>query len=272
MTAVDELTRLLAIHCHRLNDADQPGIGELWTDEGTLVDTGSGHLASGREAVAKALTEGADPRVPRRTFTVNIILEVDGDQARGSSDFFVLSKLPSGGQVTSIGRCLDDFVRTISGWRFARRTLVTGPYEPSASDWLQGGQGNDEQQIRLTLGRYNQFLKDRRLEDLVDLWLDDGAFIALGTRYEGRAAIRDFLAANAMPSTENIAGGGHLVTNSIIEIDGDRAVCSSDMFTIFHSPDGPVIRGSVGRYEDKLRRSGDRWRFEERHNVTSQWP
>lgn len=272
MAAFDELMRLLALHCQRLNGRDKRSVGELWVDHGTLQVTGGGQSVSGRDEVIAAMTDLMDPLVAQRIFTVNPILEVDGDRARGWSDFFVLSKHHAGGRVTSIGRYVDGFVRTSSGWKFASRAVVTGEYEPSTGDRFAAGHGSDENGVRLTLAQYNQFLKDRRLDDLTNLWLEDGIFIALGIRYEGRPAIREFLAANAMPSIQNLAGGGHFVTNSIIEIDGDRAMCSSDMFTIFHSPDGPVMRGSVGRYLDKMQRSGDRWLFQERRNVTSQWP
>jgi SnoaL-like domain len=272
VTAVDQLRRLLALHNQRLSERDRASLEDLWLEDGTLSLTERGVVVKGREAVVRHMDELTEPGLPCRYFGVNTIPEIEGNRARAWSDFFVLTKSQRGGWISSLGRYLDEFEHTSSGWKFVHRTVVTGQYEPDTTDRLSALQGGEEDMIRLTLAQYNHFLKDRRLNDLVDLWTEDGAFIALGNRYEGREVIREFLASNAMPKGPNIAGGQHLVANVLIEIDGDAAECSSDMFTIVHTPDGPALRGSVGRYVDQLCRDGGRWRFVERRNTTSQWP
>jgi ketosteroid isomerase-like protein len=269
----DDVRRVVALMNQRIDDGDTDGVIDLLAADASVELVEVGATAAGPSA-ATALVETLRPGpLPSRHFTVNSLIEADGGIALVSSDFFVLTKLATGGGVTNVGRFEDYLGRKGRSWQFLRRRVVTGTWQPSGTDRMGGRGRTDDESVRLTLAQYNQFLKDRRLDDLVDLWTPTGVFTALGVDYVGRDEIRAFLAANAMPSGPNVAGGGHLVTNSMISLDGDVALCSSDMFTIQHADAGPVLRGSVGRYVDRLVRDANgRWRFAHRRNVTAQWP
>ncbi|WP_186382441.1 nuclear transport factor 2 family protein [Amycolatopsis rhizosphaerae] len=60
----------------------------------------------------------------------------------------------------------------------------------------------------------------------------------------------------------------HLVSNHIIDIDGDEATCLADLYCVF-AEDGDGLRSSSlgGRYDLKLRRVDGEWLISERSIV-----
>jgi 3-phenylpropionate/cinnamic acid dioxygenase small subunit len=79
----------------------------------------------------------------------------------------------------------------------------------------------------------------------------------------GAAAVREFcdgtrLYADGTPRTK------HVVTNVIIELDGDRARSRCSV-TVFQQTDAlPLQPIASGRYVDRFERVGGRWRFADR--------
>ncbi len=55
--------------------------------------------------------------------------------------------------------------------------------------------GNDEDQVRRTLGEYSQWLDDGRFEEWSDLFAEDARLVLAGKPTEGRAAIRALMEA-----------------------------------------------------------------------------
>lgn len=66
--------------------------------------------------------------------------------------------------------------------------------------------------------------------------------------------------------------GQHLVTNHVIDVVGDEATCSADLYAVaVLLEDGDQLTSSLGaRYFLRLRRSGNSWRIFER-SVRVRW-
>lgn len=120
----------------------------------------------------------------------------------------------------------------------------------------------DEEAIRRLLARFVQLRDDKRFEEWAALFLPDGVFTYGSVVLVGPAAIRDDV-------SRLLAGdrGKHLCTNSVIDVDGERARVVSD-FVKLRPAAGPAAAGYeiqvMGRYEDELRVVDGEWRFSRR--------
>jgi 3-phenylpropionate/cinnamic acid dioxygenase small subunit len=115
-----------------------------------------------------------------------------------------------------------------------------------------------DDQIRHTFAEFCQYLDDRRFEDWANLFTEDGLFNTLS----GRAAILEMIQ-GAELATDPDLSRKHVITNAIIDVDGDRAEAHCDLVMYDRHGDGPwTVR--IGRYDDHLVRHGDRWLFAER--------
>ncbi len=119
--------------------------------------------------------------------------------------------------------------------------------------------GEDEDQIRRTLSEYSQRCDDGRFEEWADLFTDDARFVLSGQVTEGRDSIRTMMAAMMLPDRR----GQHVISNSLVDLDGDSATASTDYLFVRPTSEGPTIV-AAGRYRDRLVRDGNRWRFRER--------
>ena len=80
-------------------------------------------------------------------------------------------------------------------------------------------------------------------------------------RHEGREAIRSFFAG----ISGSIAFAAHLVTNPIIDVDGDRASGKWRLImpcTVMNDAGEPESRWLLSAYDERYVRVGDRWLFE----------
>jgi len=105
-------------------------------------------------------------------------------------------------------------------------------------------------EIRNTLALYCQHSDDARVDELVALFAAEGVFSAPGTEIRGREALREMFAGQ-LP-----AHGRHVTLNTVVNRDGERAHCVSDMFFI-SLPDNTIR--VVGRYDDELVLNDGRW-------------
>lgn len=119
--------------------------------------------------------------------------------------------------------------------------------------------GNDEDQIRRTLGEYSQCCDDGRFQEWSDLFAEDARLILAGQTTEGRGAIRALMEA-IQPEG---ARGRHITSHSLVDVDGDTATASTDYLFVRPTPDGLTLV-ATGRYHDQLIRDGSRWRFRQR--------
>lgn len=119
--------------------------------------------------------------------------------------------------------------------------------------------GEDEQQIRRTLGQYSQRLDDGRFEEWSELFTDNARVVFMGQVTEGRDAIRNYM--------ETVQGDGkrgmHVTTNSLIDVDGDGATATTDYLFVRPTAEGIGVV-AAGRYLDQLARHDGQWRFQVR--------
>lgn len=119
--------------------------------------------------------------------------------------------------------------------------------------------GEDEDQIRRTLSEYSQRCDDGRFDEWAELFTEDARFVLSGSVTEGRDSIRKLMISMMPPERR----GQHVISNSLVDVDGDAATASTDYLFVRPTPDGPTIV-AAGRYRDLLARHGRGWRFRER--------
>jgi 3-phenylpropionate/cinnamic acid dioxygenase small subunit len=121
------------------------------------------------------------------------------------------------------------------------------------------GRTVSENAVRRTLVEYCQTLDDGRFDEWIDLFTTDIVFTVMGQRLEGRGPLREFIE----PTQQADARGRHMLSEPLIDIDGDEARVTTDY--AFISRDDRVT--SSGRYHDVLRKEPDRWRIARREIV-----
>ena len=114
----------------------------------------------------------------------------------------------------------------------------------------------DVDAIRNVIGRYSQLIDDRRYHDLRDIRVPDVTFDILGQVSQGAEETAALFASREVPSRR----GKHITTNSVIDVDGDRATATTDfIYAGREGNDGPFTVMNAGRYEDTFVRLDDRW-------------
>jgi uncharacterized protein (TIGR02246 family) len=124
---------------------------------------------------------------------------------------------------------------------------------------------DDRMAIEQLLMEYGRAVDNRDFAAFAALFADDGEWKGAQGSYRGPQEIRKsmeqmFTAAAAdIPKGKNF----HLLTNVIIDLQGDHATASSKF--IFYKMNGAKPEAEVaGRYEDRLVRVGGTWKFQQR--------
>jgi 3-phenylpropionate/cinnamic acid dioxygenase small subunit len=123
----------------------------------------------------------------------------------------------------------------------------------------------DEWAIGRVLARYCRYLDDQRYDDVVSLFSPDGVLDSMGTRVEGREAIRAFFPSEG-PVAERPASM-HVLSNALIDVDGDTARAESDWVMIQREETGTTSIVLAGRYRDEFERLEEGWRLSSRTPV-----
>lgn len=120
----------------------------------------------------------------------------------------------------------------------------------------------DERDILRTLYTYGHAIDYDLEAEFLDCWAEDALLNWGSNSFRGEAEIRTtFRAHTHAPSIYH----KHLLSEPLIQIDGDRARAQSMFARVDSYPEGPKVL-AIGRYRDVLVRSKDgRWRFAERH-------
>jgi hypothetical protein len=137
----------------------------------------------------------------------------------------------------------------------------------------------DELFIRRMLEQYMRFNDDRALDRLLSLFAPDAIYRVAGGEYVGHEAMRGFLSTAGFRDTQPhwtdddqlmvMPRSMHLMTNPIIEIDGDRATSECEFVVMVRDATGHPKVSLIGRYRDRLRRDADAgWLFTERTGVS----
>jgi hypothetical protein len=121
----------------------------------------------------------------------------------------------------------------------------------------------DRVMIQDLLGRY-AFAIDYDSHDpaaWAALFTEDGRFEIpiMQVVVEGRAALRDFAAG----LQRTIPGLHHVMTNLVVDLDGDRATGRCQLNEFLLRPEA-IYNNLQGWYEDAYVRDGRRWRFRSR--------
>jgi ketosteroid isomerase-like protein len=120
------------------------------------------------------------------------------------------------------------------------------------------------EEIRAILVDYGRFLDAGDFEGYVGLFAADGAWVGGFGTFEGRDAIRGMLEDNMTPGPRERLTSLHLVSNEIIEVEGESARAVSKWFFIAPDADGRPRFAFAGRYEDDFVREGGSWRIARR--------
>ncbi|MCP5143377.1 MAG: nuclear transport factor 2 family protein [Gammaproteobacteria bacterium] len=121
-----------------------------------------------------------------------------------------------------------------------------------------------ESQIRWKLQRYMELLTAREWDEYIELFAEDAEIDIVEGVLHGRDAIKQRMATASERMTKAQAGKlqrkrADLLTNVMVDVDGDSATVSSRF--VFIAEDGAggfQITGS-GRYLDTWQRYGDQW-------------
>lgn len=117
------ITELLARYSHLVSDRRYEEFGMLYTDDGGLIDA-RGARALGPAAMADYVRQSQKDWGPFKQITVNQIIVVNGDDATGTSDYFIFRLEHGVLAPRSAGRYDDVYRRTPDGWRFVTRSIT----------------------------------------------------------------------------------------------------------------------------------------------------
>jgi uncharacterized protein (TIGR02246 family) len=124
----------------------------------------------------------------------------------------------------------------------------------------------DESAIRRILIEYGAFLDARDYAAYAGLFAQDGVWIGGFGSFTGPTAIRQMLEANLGAPESGFVNKAnfHMLTNPLIEIDGDRAHVTSKYLFWTRSPENAPTPLLAGRYVDEFVRERGEWRIARR--------
>jgi hypothetical protein len=158
----------------------------------------------------------------------------------------------------------------------AAQAQSTSPQGASASTTIEARlqRQEDTEAIRRLLREYGKRLDAGDLKGYADLFAVDGEWIGGFGAVKGRAQIQPFMEKSMrtpLPSVEGSAAasapprpgprGAHLLTNEIIEVNGDRATVWSKWTYMSRSADNKPVPVLVGTYDDIVVRENGEWKF-----------
>jgi ketosteroid isomerase-like protein len=130
----------------------------------------------------------------------------------------------------------------------------------------------DRAQIEDLMGRYLFALDYNDLDSFIEMFTDDAEFEYARGRVKGKAQIletvrgfKERIATIYVDEDGKPAVLRHVLTHTVIRVEGDRAWTRAQWFEMAN--DGPGKKpklGTFGIYEDKLRKIDGRWLFTER--------
>jgi hypothetical protein len=115
----------------------------------------------------------------------------------------------------------------------------------------------DKDNIREILAKYCTYGDNGRSKELANLFTADGVWEGRMGRAEGRDAIEALMARiNPPPGPGPVRC--HIVTNSVVAVDGNSATVTSSFVMMRDFENAPQI-GAVGHYDDVFVKQGSTW-------------
>ncbi|MCU1625255.1 MAG: hypothetical protein JWP64_204 [Pseudonocardia sp.] len=119
---------------------------------------------------------------------------------------------------------------------------------------------DDKLAIQELSNTHVKYLDAHDVEAWANCWLADGKFIATYGTFTGHEAIKEFIRGHIAAGKED--GARHVLSNYVIEGDGDRATVYSLVVKIQVEKAPHII--ATGVYNDVAVRTADGWKFESR--------
>ncbi len=115
----------------------------------------------------------------------------------------------------------------------------------------------DKDNIREILARYCTYGDSGRSKELANLFTADGVWEGRMGRADGRDAIEALMARiNPPPGPGPVRC--HIVTNSVVTVEGNSATVTSSFVMMRQAEQGPQI-GAVGHYDNVFVKEGRNW-------------
>ena len=120
----------------------------------------------------------------------------------------------------------------------------------------------DAEEIRTLLLEYGRSLDARDFAVYSHLFAKDGEWAGGMGTVQGPAAIQAFMEKNI--GATNPSHNYHLLSNFVIDVQGDKATAWSRWQFVVAGPDNKPAIAQSGRYDDTLVRENGRWKFQRR--------
>jgi ketosteroid isomerase-like protein len=135
------------------------------------------------------------------------------------------------------------------------------PHKPTLEQRVQ--RMEDESQIRKMVIEYGAYLDAKNYAAYAGLFAPDGVWVGGFGSFTGPAAIQKMLTDNLGPPEPGYVNKSsfHMLTNPIIEIDGDRAHVTSKYLFWTKSADNRPTPLLAGRYVDEFVRVVGQWKI-----------
>jgi ketosteroid isomerase-like protein len=147
-----------------------------------------------------------------------------------------------------------------SAGRIQARQSAAGAAGREATQRLQ--RIEDRAEIEQLLLNYGRYLDARDFKAYSLLFARDGVWEGGMGTVQGPAAIQTFME-KAIPGP-NKAHNFHLLSNFVIDVQGESATAWSRWQFIVPGQDGKPVVAQAGRYDDTLVREDGRWKFKRR--------
>ncbi len=107
-------------YCHGADKRDRARFAAVWTPD-AVWQVAPTQEFRGVEAICAAVERQWGAFLQMHHWTSNLVIDLDGDQARGEVDVSVTTQFDDGTWVRGGGVYRDCYVRTDVGWRISRR-------------------------------------------------------------------------------------------------------------------------------------------------------
>ncbi|EEA01857.1 conserved hypothetical protein [Burkholderia sp. H160] len=109
-------------------------VANLFVEDGIWEGPESSGRARGRAAIAALFREfAAIPFIVH--YVMNPLIEIEGDTAKGEWHAIVTATMPGGHALWTLGKYVNDYVRTSDGWKYQKLCFVPAAISPYELGW-----------------------------------------------------------------------------------------------------------------------------------------